>query len=129
MRTSDIKSVFLSAFALFGMFSAFTLGYSAVISNLPSQVGTGSGLTSEEWNKIVGGISALDTGLQNATDKLANFSFSNGKIGIGVTNPTHGLQVSNGMKAKSVYVGMANDFSDRNGTNDNVYIREPANTS
>ncbi len=49
---------------------------------------------------------------------------ANGNLGVGVTAPAHQLQIDQGTQTRSMYVGSA-DFSDRNGSNDNIWIRHP----
>ena len=52
-----------------------------------------------------------------------------GNLGVGNTSPDHKLHVSAGVKANSVYIGMSNNFTDRGGDGDNLYIRHPQKTS
>ncbi|EKD29842.1 MAG: hypothetical protein ACD_78C00248G0002 [uncultured bacterium (gcode 4)] len=70
------KKSFYSALIFFGTVTALTIGYSNYISSLPTIVGSGSGLTANEWNKMVVALGVLDT-------NLSNLSFSGGNVGIG----------------------------------------------
>lgn len=74
------KKPVYSALVFFGTVTALTIGYSNYISSLPAIVGSGSGLTAGEWNKMVSALGVLDTNLSNLT-------FSGGKVGIGTASP------------------------------------------
>lgn len=81
------KKPVYSALIFCGTVTALTIGYSSYISSLPAVVGSGSGLTATEWNKMVSGLQTLDT-------NLSNLSFNGGNVGIGV-NPGAKLHISN----------------------------------
>ncbi|MBI2273961.1 MAG: hypothetical protein HYU70_09210 [Bacteroidetes bacterium] len=50
-------------------------------------------------------------------------------LGIGSDNPTQKLFVNGGTKTNSLYIGSGSTFSDRPGSGDNIYIRQPIQTS
>ena len=82
------KKSFYSALIFFATLSALSIGYSNFVASYPASVGTGSGLSSTEWNKMVGGLQTLDT-------NLSNFSFSGGNVGVGII-PSYKMDVSIG---------------------------------
>ena len=84
---SSWKNAFYSAIIFFGTLTALSVGYSNYISSYPANVGTGSGLTSGEWNKIVSSLQILDS-------NLSNLSFSWGNVGIGTANPGTKLEIA-----------------------------------
>jgi len=57
------KKSFYSALVFFGTVIALSVGYSNYISVYPANVGTGSGLSSGEWNKMVSALQTLDSNL------------------------------------------------------------------
>ena len=84
---SFLKKPLYSALVFFGTLLALSVGYSNYISSYPANVGTGSGLSSTQWNKMVSGLQTLDT-------NLSNFSFVGGNIGIGTASPGAKLEVN-----------------------------------
>ena len=66
-----------------------SIGYAALSSGLTTadRVGTGSGLTSSSWNRIVNGVLELDT-------RTAPISSSGGNIGIGTASPGAKLDIA-----------------------------------
>ena len=81
-----LQNSFIFGIGFFLTVCALSIGYSAFISSYPATVGTGSGLSSTQWNKIVSGLQILDT-------NLSNFSFSGTNVGIGTTAPGTKLQI------------------------------------
>lgn len=75
------KSMY-SALVFFGTLMVLSVGYAVLSSGLSNadKVGSGSGLTSASWNKIVDGILELD-------NRTANIFSSGGNVGIGTTSP------------------------------------------
>ena len=86
MKTYYLKKSFYSALVFFGTLIALSIGYSAFISSYPANVGTGSGLSSIQWNKMVSGLQTLDT-------NLSNLSFSGANVGIGTASPGSKLEI------------------------------------
>jgi len=66
-----------------------TVGYATLSTGLTTadRVGTGSGLTSSSWNRIVNGVLELDT-------RTTSISASGGNVGIGTTSPNAALEVN-----------------------------------
>ncbi|MCK9272388.1 hypothetical protein M0P65_02465 [Candidatus Gracilibacteria bacterium] len=87
-----IKKSIIGAVVFFSTIVILSVAY-ALVGGLSTadKVGTGSGLTSTSWNRIVDGILDLDS-------RLNNFTFNSGNVGIGVT-PTSKLQVNGDIKS------------------------------
>jgi len=82
-----IQNALIFGVTLFITLGVLSIGYSAFISSYPATVGTGSGLSSTQWNKMVSGLQTLDT-------NLSNFSFSSGNVGIGTASPAGNLHIN-----------------------------------
>lgn len=83
MKTPSFwKKSLYSALIFFGTLVILSIGYGALAGGLSTadRVGSGSGLTSASWNRIVDGVLDLDT-------RLSNLSFLGGNVGIGVPSP------------------------------------------
>lgn len=52
-----------------------------------------------------------------------------GYSGFNTKTPTHQLFVNGGSKTNSMYIGSSSNFIDRSGNGDNIYIRQPMQTS
>lgn len=79
----------------FGTLIILSVGYGALTGGLSTadKVGTGSGLTSASWNRIVDGVLDLDT-------RVSNFSFAGGNVGVGTASPAFKLDIDNTMRIK-----------------------------
>lgn len=84
---SRLKNSIISGITFFVTVWILSIGYSNYVSNYPASVGTGSGLSANEWNKMISALQTLDL-------NLSNLSFLAGKVGIGTTNPGQTLSVS-----------------------------------
>ena len=92
-----LQSSFIFGLGFFLTVCALSIGYSAFISSYPATVGTGSGLSSTEWNKIVSGLQTLDS-------KLSTLSFSGANVGIGMASPGVKLDITQTVDAPSLRI-------------------------
>lgn len=92
---SPLKKSVYSAVIFFGTLFILSVGYGALSGGLSTadKVGSGSGLTSTSWNRIVDGVLDLDT-------RLSHLSFVGGKVGVGTASPSATLDVNGSISSQ-----------------------------
>jgi hypothetical protein len=100
---------------------------------LTHSASSGSYASGVLFNNSLNGDGAIYIRTLTNTSTLSYYSpvhyFDGGNVGVGISLPSHRLQVSAGTKTNSLYVGSASSFSDRPGDGDNIFIRQPIRTS
>jgi len=100
-----LKNSIISGITFFVTVGALSIGYSNYISSYPAVVGTGSGLSSGEWNKMVSGLQTLDS-------KLSNLSFSGANVGIGTASPSSVLHIKGSATAWRSFINIEGSTTD-----------------
>ena len=100
---SYIKKSIYSGFTFFLTVLILSIWYGALSwgLSLSDKVGTGSWLTANSWNKIVDGIIELDT-------RTLGIYSTGGHVGIGTTNPSTLLHITNAGGYGAVALGPNN---------------------
>ena len=95
--SSPFKSGIITGFSFFLTVTILSIGYAAFSSglSLSDKVGTGSGLSSSSWNKIIDSLLELD-------GRTSGITSSGGNIGIGASSPTTKLDVAGSVKFDGV---------------------------